>query len=154
MQQQQISNIKALSILHLALFTGQVLFAGIAYYLGASKIFIPSLNIESSPMIVISMGGLAVVFIVLAFSLFSKKTESIRMNAGEISEKLTAYRSASIVRWAMLEAPNLLTIICFLLTGKQPLLLIILTLLAVFFYTKPVAAKVGADLGITEQDVN
>lgn len=154
MPQQPISNIKALTLLHFSLFIGQLMFAGIAGYLVYNKSFKPVFNSEEVIVIVVSgVIGLSVALIMLAFILFKKKVEKIRINADAVPEKLTAYRATSIIRWAMLEAPAILAIICFLLTGKYSLLIIVAVLLLIFFSTKPTTFKVAQDLGISKEDV-
>ena len=154
MPQQPIANIKALTLLHFSLFIGQLMFAGIAGYLVYSKSFNPVFNSEDVIVIVLSaVIGLSVALIIAAFTMFKNKVEKIRINADAVPEKLTAYRATSIIRWAMLEAPTILTIICFLLTGKYSLLIIAAVLLLIFFYTKPTTFKVAQDLSIREEEV-
>ena len=154
MPQQPISNVRALSVLHFSLFMGQLVFAGIAAYLIYSKSFKPAFNNEE---MVIMMGagviGLSVTLVIAAFAGFKKKLETIRLNADNIPEKLTAYRASSVIRWAMLEVPTLLTIIVFMLTFSQMLLIVVAALLLLFYYTKPSSFKVAQDLGINEQEV-
>lgn len=154
MPQQPITNIKALTLLHFSLLVGQLMFAGIAVYLIYSGSFT---QVFKSDEIVILVGsaaiGLSSALVITAFSMFKRRVEKIRINAVAVSEKLTAYRATSIIRWAMLEAPTILTIICFLLTGRYALLIIIAVLLIIFFYTKPTTFKVAQDLGIREEEV-
>lgn len=154
MPQQPISNIKALTVLHFSLFIGQIMFAAIAAYLIYSKTFAPVFtNDELIPVITGGVIGLSVSLVMLAFAMFKKKVTNIRQNADGIAEKLTAYRATSLIRWALLELPALLIIICFLLTGNEVLLIVVGALLLLFFFTKPTAAKVAQDLGISEEEV-
>lgn len=130
------------------------MFTGIAGYLVYSKSFNPVFNSEDVIVIVVSAAiGLSVALIITAFTMFKNKVEKIRINADAVPEKLTAYRATSIIRWAMLEAPTILTIICFLLTGKYSLLIIAAVLLLIFFYTKPSPAKMMQELAMSRGEV-
>lgn len=154
MPQQPISNIKALTLLHFSLLVGQLMFAGIAVYLVYTKSFGVVLNNEE----VISIAGpgltgLAVAFVLIGFYSYNKKLEKISTNEKAMQQKLTEYRAANIIRWAILEAPTLLAIICFLLTGKTFFILVVAVLLSLFLYTKPSTAKAAKELGINETDV-
>ncbi|RYF89505.1 MAG: hypothetical protein EOO03_05895 [Chitinophagaceae bacterium] len=154
MPQQPISNVKALSVLHFSLFVGQIMFAGIAAYFIYSKSFNPPFWEAGIRMgIIAGLAAFSWGLALLAFNLFKKKVEKIRMNGDGVTDKLTAYRAGSIIRWAMLEAPVLLTIVCFLVTGEYYLLIIVAVLLMVFYYTKPSTSKVAQELGISEEEV-
>ena len=154
MPQQPISNVKALSVLHFSLFIGQIMFAGIAAYLIYSKNFtLVVAGKELLPVIGGGVVGISVALVIAAFAMFKKKIENIRTSADGTAEKLSRYRATSIIRWAMLEAPTLLVVIAFLLTGQQVLLMVAAVQLMIFYYTKPTAAKVAQDLGISDEEV-
>lgn len=154
MQQQPASNIKALSILHFSLLTGQLVFAAIAYYLRFSGTM-PTVDFGTDPtFIVIGIAAIGAVLTVLAFTMYNKKIAALRDNSLPAAEKMNAYRAASLIRWAMLEAPVLLAIIAFMLTGNYNLLIIMGIILALFIVTRPTIAKAAADLSISESEVN
>lgn len=154
MPQQHLSTIKALAVMHFSLLIGQLMFAGIAYYLRYTKVFGSIIKDQEVLLLIVpALIALAVVFIMISYFSFKKKVESISKNDQPVTEKLTAYRAASIIRWAMLEAPVLLLIIGFLLTGTSGLLLVIAVMLIMFVYTKPTIAKTAGQLGIREEEV-
>jgi len=53
----------------------------------------------------------------------------------------------------MIEAPVLLIIIGYLLTGISALLPALAVMLIIFIYTKPTIAKAASQLGISEEEV-
>ncbi len=155
MPQQPITNVRALSVLHFSLFIGQLMFAGIAAYLIYSKSFKPVFaNQEKVTMIGGGVIGMSLALVIAAFGLFKKRVEKIRLNGDVIPEKLNAYRASSVIRWALLEVPTILTIIAFLLTGNKFLLIVVAATLLLFYFTKPGNSKVANDLGINEEEVN
>ena len=154
MPQQPLSTIKAMAVMHFSLLTGQLMFAGIAYYLKYTKVFSSVIKDEQVLLLIVpALIALAVIFTMISYFSFKKKVESISKNDQPVTEKLAAYRAASIIRWAMLEAPVLLLIIGFLLTGTSGLLLVIAVMLIMFVYTKPTIAKTAAQLGLREEEV-
>jgi DMSO reductase anchor subunit len=154
MPQQPLSTIKALAVMHFSLLVGQLMFAGIAFYLKYTQVIRDVIKDEEVRLLVVpGLLGVAVVLVMASFLSFKKKIAVIRKSEQAVTEKLTAYRAASIIRWAMLEAPVLLIIIAYLLTGKQVLWGVIAVLLLLFLYTKPTVAKAASELGITEAEV-
>jgi hypothetical protein len=154
MPEQPLSNIKALSVMHFSLLMGQIMFAGIAAYLVYTKSL--SVLVNSEEVIAIAgpgLTGLAVAFVLIGFYSYNSKLKKLSTNEMAIQEKLSRYRAANIIRWAILEAPTLLAIIAFLLTGKPFFILVIAVLLCLFIYTKPGTAKAAKELGINEVDV-
>jgi hypothetical protein len=151
---QPLSNIKALTVMHFSLLMGQLMFAAIAAYLVYTKSFGAVVNNEEVISILgPGLTGLAVAFVLIGFYSYNRKLEKISTNDKAIQEKLTGYRAANIIRWAILEAPTLLAIICFLLTGKPIFIFVMLVLLSLFIYTKPSTAKAAKEVGINEAEV-
>lgn len=152
--QQSNSAIKALSILFFALLMGQLIFAVLGYYINVSgTMIIPDLA-ENGKVIAIGVAAIALVLVTLSTTLYKKKIAAIKEGAQTVSEKLNAYRAANIIRWAMLEAPVLLSIVAFMLTGNKNLLILIAGILILFITTRPSAARVASELSIAEEDVN
>lgn len=154
MIQQPVSNIKALSLLHFSLLIGQVVFAAIAYYLFYSGTLKPMAAGENTKYIVMGVGALGFLMVILSFSLYRKKTERLRNSNIPAKDKLISYRAANLIRWAMLEAPVLLAIIAFMLTGHYNFLLLAAAILIGFISTRPTAPKAAAELGISEEEIS
>src|SRR5215216_1781218 len=105
---------KVLKIIHLALLFGQCLFAGIAFFLVSTNQFPPTVA-DSSMIkvigIVTAFGGLA-----MSYFVAGKMIEAAQNNK-VIDEKLNRYRSALMTKYALIEAPALLNIVLYMLTG-------------------------------------
>lgn len=154
MQQQPVSNIKALSILHFSLLTGQLVFAAIAYYLFVSGSMTAIDFGKNIQFIVVGVAALGLLLAVLSFSMYRKKITVIKESNQPVKEKLVAYRAANLIRWAMLEAPVLIAIIAFMLTGNYNFMILAGAILLLFITTRPTVSKAAAELSISEDDVN
>jgi hypothetical protein len=154
MQQQPVSTIKALTVLHFSLLVGQVVFAAIAYYVRYSGTMPTTDFGANGKFIAIGIGAAGLLLSVFAFSMYKKKVEAIKTNAASLKDKLNAYRAANIIRWAMLEAPVLLAIIIFMLSGDYNLLILVGAILLLFITTRPTVSKAAAELSISEDEVN
>lgn len=108
---------KALKILHLAIAAGLVLFTAIVLLLfqtGQLKALDPSLERTLQVVAVVVSVGMLVV----GFNLFKRKMLEAR-NSSEAGEtRMSLYRTACIVWWAMIEGPGMLAVICFIITGN------------------------------------
>ena len=146
------NTIKALMILHKALLVGQIIFAGVSFFLVYVKT-------QPSPMeeldrtlqvvaIVLSAGGFFA-----GTSLFKKKLLQLRDMQISLKEKLGLYRSACIIQWALIEGPCLATIICFFLTGNYAFLALTAVLILLFAMTAPSKAKIALQLGLSEAEL-
>jgi hypothetical protein len=80
--------------------------------------------------------------------LFKMKLNDIK-NKTNLSEKLTDYKSACIIRWAILEAPSFLAIVAAIITGEVLLLGIVAIIIAWF-----VAIRPGVQRAINELDLD
>jgi hypothetical protein len=152
--QQPVSNIKALNLLHFSLLIGQFVFAAIAWYLSYSGTMKSMATGENIKYIVMGVSALGLLMVILSFSLYKKKIEDLRNSGIATKDKLMSYRAANLIRWAMLEAPVLLAIIAFMLTGHFNFLLLAAAILILFISTKPTASKTAAELGISEEEIN
>jgi hypothetical protein len=143
-------NFKALNIVHKAQMVGQLVFMIVSLYL-VSTGFTDKNNVLASPLLII-VGILGVVGIIFGNNLFQKKVEQVRAMDATDSAKLNAYRGAYIIRWAMLQAPGLFSIISFLITGDYAFAGIWLVLIVLFVTAGPSRSKMDDDLD-SEDDV-
>ena len=155
MQQTKPSEIKALSIIHLALLLGQVFFTLISLFLIYSKNSSSSSSSlqQYSQQLIILCIILGVAGYLFGKNLFRKKLEQINGDVKSVPEKFNGYRSACITRWALLEAPSLFSLILFFLTGNYIILVVGVAIMLLFFTTRPSLQKVVSDLGISEAEI-
>ena len=139
--------LKEMKILHGALFVGVILFAGVSIVihleleLGAELVILP----EQSLYIIILVVAAA---IYMGHFLFTK---NIALIEGDLSleEKVNRYRSASILRAALIETAALSTIIGYILSGDLLYLILLAVPLMYFVYTFPKENAVVHNLQLT-----
>ena len=145
--------LKSLQIVHRALLLGLVLFAAIAFYLNYSGNFIAGLKSYDQPLqviaITLSFGGFFI-----GSLLFKKKMQQLKDSSPELRVKLSTYRSAAIMQWALLEGPALFAIICFLLVGNYAFLALAVVFIILFAVTAPNKTKMMLLLQLTEEEIN
>ena len=69
-------------------------------------------------------------------------------------EKFAVYRSASIIEWALLEAPVLFCIVCFFLTGNYAFMALAVVLIFLFVLVAPSKTKTLNHLQINEAELD
>ena len=154
MQQQPAGGTRALGILHFSLLVGQLVFAAITWYLHSSgTITLTNLG-DHIQYIVIGVAAAGLLLAALSFYVYRKKIAALKESVQPAKEKLNAYRAACLTRWAMLEAPVLLALIAFMLTGNYNLLVLAGAILLLFITTRPTASKAAAALSLSEEEVN
>ena len=149
--QQKGNEFKALQILHMALLTGMALFSVIAVFL-VTKGLIPANKALEKPLqvaaLLVSVGGTAA-----GFALFNKRIKSIQPT-DTVASRITTYRAAAILRWALIEGPVLLSIISFLLTGNYAFLALGIALMLVFVVVRPAKPVIIFLLQLNEKEVS
>lgn len=143
--------VKALILLHTAMLVGQLLFAGIAYFMfrngqplveaGTSKV------LQSIAAVLALGGGFA------AFFVFRKSMEDLQLTARGFNEKIDAYRAASIIKFALLETPSVFCIIGFILTNNITFMLLSVVLILVFAGQKPTVPMMMHDMNVSRDEL-
>jgi len=140
----------ALNIMYVALIMGQVFFAVITLFLNLNSVI--SFNFEESKL------ALVLIAVILAFSgiygsnyIFKIKISSIKQTM-TLFNKLLEYRSASILKWAILEAPSFFAIIGYFLTGDMTFIIITLAIISFFAMNRPTPEKTCIELELETQD--
>ena len=86
--------------------------------------------------------------------LFKRKLETINEGNSPVSKKLNDYRSANLMRWAIMEFATLFCIILFFLTGNYSILFVAAVMMVLFFTARPSSGKAVADLHISLPDLD
>ena len=141
---------KSIQVIHFALMTGVLFFAVIAYILVSQGFAVGGLenidNLLSAFVPVFLIAGL--------FSgnfLFKIKVNEAKEKPG-LMEKFNLYRSALIIKLALVEGPAFFSIVFYMLTGKFLYLVLTGFLLAVFYYYKPTREKIIGDLELSSAE--
>jgi hypothetical protein len=141
---------KILNLLHTALLGTQLLFAVVAFYLHING----PLNNDSTEFSNIFQFVLPVVIVgaVLGSAmLFKAQLKSIKAKP-ELKDKLNDYRSALLIKYAMLEAPSMFAIVCYLLTANFIFMGFAGLIIVVFLLNRPLPENTANDLELNQTD--
>ncbi len=145
--------IKMLKVLHVALLTMQVLSVLAMFslvYFNFTNSF--ELGNISNELLIASVFIFAIAY-QGGETLFKRKLAAARESNLPAFKKMEVYRSAHLMRWAIMEFAAILCTIFFFLTGNYYIILIAALLIILFFTTKPGAEKTLADLQISAEDM-
>ncbi len=150
---QETGGYKALKVLFAALLAGQSIFAVLSVYFAMQrKLELHRHDLDNVFLIVLAI--VATICVLAGNKIFKQKTESLKNQQRPLTERFSEYRTASIIRWALLEGPCLFGIICLMLTANYYFLIVISILLLLFISTAPKKNKVCSDLGINANDLD
>ncbi|MEM1357887.1 MAG: hypothetical protein AAGF89_06800 [Bacteroidota bacterium] len=134
-------DIQQLSIITVALMIGLVLFAGVVYYLISSAEAVPGTFIDEQldlPLV----GGFALICITMSRFLSNKLIDQVpRERKQDYNAAFGHYRSAVILRLALLEGPGLFACVIAMVTNNHLFLFVTLFLLAMMWLSRPTATE-------------
>lgn len=150
MQYQQPTNFKELynsiKILPLALIAGLCMISGIAIFLKQGE----KMTDNFGELFVIIIALIAAAGFVMGSYIFRKR---IADSMGKtMIEKLVIYRQATIVRFALLEGPGILSIVLFFLTGNYLYMVISGAMVFFMILNRPTDDMIATHLMLTEED--
>jgi hypothetical protein len=155
MREQVNTNVylQNLRILSIALITGMILFAGVVFALNAFDVVLITEFQDYSEIVIIASVGFAFIFFLIARHLFGQKMQEIKSSSVNISDKLNHYRAAFVSYMALCEAPGLLAVVLFLLSGIYWLLLVTIAMILAMAAKFPTKQKLINDMELdwTEQ---
>jgi hypothetical protein len=144
--------VKTLQLLHKIMLIMQLVFLGIVVGLVAGGLVAPSQkNLNNTLQIVAVV--LAAGCYLLGTWQYKQKLLRIRESSLPPQQKWERIRMASIMLWAMLEAPTLFCIISFFLTGNYAFIGLVIALLFLFFIFGVNKQKLLLFLNMNEQEV-
>lgn len=139
--------LKTISLIHTALLLGLVVFGLFAYFQNGS--FIARMNRQDVFIYIVPIVAATGYF--LSQFLFRKQLQNIKRDE-TLPHKLSKFQSASLVSYALLEAPGLLSLTAYLLSGNALYLVIAIAVMAYFFAQRPTADKIRKDLPLTSEE--
>jgi hypothetical protein len=140
---------RVLSILHASLMSAQLFFAAIVFYLHSSGSIASStgsMNILFYVVPLVILGGL-----IGSSVLFKSKLKSLHQII-ELKDKLTGYRVALLLKYAMLEGPSLFSIVVYFLTANFIFLCFTGLIIVVFLVNRPSPENAATDLELSPSD--
>ena len=146
----RLNFLKLNQVIFFALLMGIILFACVAFYANKDLTFLV-LDMQNPftlivPVLLIA-GGAGGNF------LFKKIISQIK-NAKNLQQKIGIYTSSSIIRYALIEGPILLSIVAFLISANLFFLIFTLGGVLYFLSLKPNAEKIARQADLTYDERN
>ncbi len=141
---------KGIRIVHFALVAGQVFFALITLFL----LQVGKLDMEGQGLInvfIFILPLFVVAGIIASQVMFKIKLKEVKKKIN-LSEKLIDYRSALIVRYALLEGPSFFAIVVYMFTGELMFLGMAVLIILIFLFISPSVEKAGNDLELGQKE--
>jgi hypothetical protein len=146
---QKTTRLKSLQILHTAMLAGMVLFGVVSAVVHFSARL--ATNDTLNKVLQVSVLAISFALIKTGFSIFDRKIQAIPATASA-NEKMVAYRTASIIKWALIEGPVLFAVICFMITRNYAFIALAFALIILFAFQAPSKLKAMLQLQISEQE--
>lgn len=134
--------LKTLSFTHAAMLAFQMLFA-ITSFAQSNRMYFGVMNMDDQFVFIVPVLALGGFF--GGYLVFKKQKYALR-EKDTLQEKLSGYQSALITRFAMTQAPSLLSIIAYILSGNVFFLFITAVMSAYFIFLRPTREKIENDL--------
>ena len=143
--------IKSNNILFLALLGGQMFFGFLIVFLEPT--FDISLETAVKELLLIMLSIFAIAAFLASHLLFKMRINAIRKIA-DLPRKLRYYRSAIIIRFALLEMAFFMSLIAYLLLSEILFLVLAGLVLLWFVMQRPTVQKISTDLNLTHEEPN
>ncbi len=140
---------KSLNLIHIAMLVGLVVFFGFAYLLIETGDFPSDIAPETQYMLSTSGILIAIAAIPLAFYIFSLRAKRARQTANP-AEKLEIYKSAVILKLALIELAGFTNSILFLVSGDQQSMYLGIMTLLVMLVARPSENQFNEDFKSSE----
>ncbi|WP_430412559.1 hypothetical protein [Kordia sp.] len=134
--------IKSLSIIHMTLLAGMILFGGFVLFQFSGGIT-PALDTNDTLLLVFPV---IVVVAILASQAIFKKLIVATESKTDLKSKLVGYQTATIIKLALIEGPAFFGIVLSMTTGNTAYIAIAIVLVIYFLLQKPTLTKVERDL--------
>jgi hypothetical protein len=138
------SFLKSISIIHLALLAGQVMFAIVAYAQSV-RVFFGIHYMDDAFMYIVPLAAIG--GSIAGYSIFKKQLTALH-GKKLVGEKIIGYQTALIIRYAFIEGPCLLAIVAYLLNNNLFYLVVAGLLILHFIFLRPTMEKVENDLDL------
>jgi len=146
-QQTSKQYFRSLQIIYFTMIAGQIMFAVITFFLIHSKSI--DKGAQELKEIFVYIVPFFVIGSLVGGNVFFRKMMNTYRSSDDLIKKMTGYRSALIVRYALLEGSTLFSIIVYLVTGYWLFLLIAGLMVLIFLILKPTIER-----AVTELELN
>jgi len=141
-----------LKILYSTLAAGQLLFAGLAFALNKTGIWLAVPDKNLSLALTIALSIVSISGISMSYFLYRIKTTAAKQK-DTLAAKLTEYRIACTLRWALLEFPAFLSIAAFLFSGDVLFFIGFGIVFLIFVAARPSPEKTALELDLSSDEL-
>ncbi len=139
---------QTLNIIHGALIMFPVIFAGVAVFINETN------SMASEGLEILSYVAVGILIIAFPLSAFIFKS-NIKNNVFEhstLSQKIAAFQTAHLIRMSLFEVSGLFAAVATLQNGNYYNLIVLLVVIAMFFFLRPTPARIALDLGLSTSE--
>lgn len=142
--------LRALKIIYIGMLFGQMILITISILIKLQLTLVE----ESKELSKILLPIVAVFIIssIIISNYISKKRIVEARKFVVLTEKLVAYRSMVIIRLALLEAPSIFTIVCYIVTGNTSFIFFAILIIVVFVMNNPTKEKIIFELELNREE--
>lgn len=143
--------LKTITLIYYALLAGQIMFLAVAYLLNSNQI--SSKKHEMYDIFIIIVPILIGSGLFLSNFIFKMLIGKIEQNTS-IENKLMTYRSALIIKYALMEGPSLFAIVAFLISGNAIFLAFSAVMILAFILQRPNRDKIVQNLNLNGKEAD
>ncbi len=143
--------IKANNLLFIAMFIGQLIFGSLLIFMNSVSDF--TLDDSISDIFLLVMGIFAIAAFIASHLLFKMRLNAIGNNIA-LALKLRNYRSAVIIKLALLEMAFFMSVIGYFLISEMLFLVLAGLILFWFILQRPTTQKISTDLSLNSEERN
>ena len=142
---------KTLNMIFFALFSGQIIFFGVVYYMSLQNgALIPNAATDMV-MLIQLLPIIGLLPIPAAYVLYSVQTKTAKMLPNN-DQKLKAYQSSVIIKLALFEATCFIGLVGFLLTAADNFWAVFIAGLVFMLLNRPTKGKLVTDFGYSSDN--
>ena len=142
---------KFISIIHLAMMLGVILF-GIVVYIFVADFQNPDTQSELAKLLVYIVPGLVIAGIIASNIIFRLKLNAI-IGSGDLKVKMAVYRESLIIRYILLEGPALFALVAIYMTNNSNFMVYAGLLVVLLAMKRPTIKSAIADLALDQQEI-
>ena len=142
---------KFISIIHLAMMLGVVLF-GIVVYIFVADFQNPDTQSELAKLLVYIVPGSVIAGIIASNIIFRLKLNAI-IGSGDLKVKMAVYRESLIIRYILLEGPALFALVAIYMTNNSNFMVYAGLLVVLLAMKRPTIKSAIADLALDQQEI-
>ncbi|HTF29664.1 MAG TPA: hypothetical protein VK625_12515 [Flavitalea sp.] len=143
---------KEFRLIHLAIILGLVIFCIVSIVMVQLRLKSPvGLSVDRILQVVVIIFSVALLF--AGFRYFKNTIMKIRGFKHDAEKRIADYRSACIIWWAMIDAPALLALVCFLITGNYAFFAVAFCHLIVLIFFMPKRENIILLLNLSSQEL-